>query len=288
MRPSPGKAFAQSFEIGEHDLSPSAVAKLFAEDGAAAYQRGVLAGPYERSVIGCKWCEEAGHEIEMAWNEDAQRYEGYCVDAGLVMANESDLRVYRFMPTVFLDWLAEACETVGTPQTLVDGVLFFLGEARLGERYWSLFAARDLNDATHRHDVLERLKLGAGKSNGLVLVAERPGILDTYMDRHKFARLEDVFDFTDGRPILDEDYVRERLSGRDGPSKVKSEDIAFRIFEACVADAGKLPRGKALIEIVISKWPKNRRPIKRSQINVYRKTFEARSSGRPESDAKPD
>jgi len=128
---------------------------------------GALKGGATLTSIACAACDD-DHLVDLEYDSTAGTWYHYCTWAGIVTVARDDLVTY----VLDWDWLVSQLAELLSIQRLemarlIDGVMWRLGTARLGTRFWTAVLVRDVE--RNLDAILEQLQRAGRVHPGLLL-----------------------------------------------------------------------------------------------------------------------
>ena len=196
--------------------------RRWGEAGATLLRWGALKDGETLTSLVCEACDDH-HIVELEYDPVAGTWRHYCGSAGFVTVDADDLVTYALDQDWLMSRLAELLAIHRLePACLIDGVMWRLGTARLGTRFWTAVLVRDVE--RHLNAILEQVQL-AGREHPSLLLSSSPA--------------------TPGRIVLPNDYrwlpLRQLLHADDGELAVRKKVL----MDALRVRRPEEPRGKA-------------------------------------------
>lgn len=187
------------------------------EAGTTLLNWGALGPGATLTSIACSACDE-DHIVDLEFDATAGTWRYYCTWAGYVEADADELVTYAFDQ----DWLtSRLAELLSIRQlmstTLIDGVMWRLGTARLGTRFWTAILVRDVD--RHLNAIDEQVRLLGRGHPGLLLSSTTNVPTSPRPNDCRWLPLRQLLDAEGNRLAVHETAIVDalRVRKRDGP-----------------------------------------------------------------------
>ena len=141
--------------------------RRWGDAGETLLRWGALKNGETLTSVACQACDD-DHIVELDYDSASGTWRHYCGSAGLVTVDADDLVTYALDQDWLMSRLAEllAIHRLETA-CLIDGVMWRLGTARLGTRFWTAVLVRDVERQLDA--IVEQVQIAGRGHEGLLL-----------------------------------------------------------------------------------------------------------------------
>lgn len=269
---------AQCYDLGDVEYTERRLEASFGYEWGALCETSIFGPPLQRDRAVCP-CPAGDHQAIITHRDKKGSYRARCpLPRGpSYKLPASEVEIHKFSADAFEKMVGKA---IGIREwknwDVFPDCCRYLGDAQLGTTIYPVFLLRAASSAETLSASVEISRKGIGKTGGLFLCLNMPPDALTAVNKHAFARFEDVFELDNGRLSKRAKVIREAL-GTSRIQKMKpaaSAALLLILIDDFIDEHGKRPSISELIIYSENHWLEDQDPPKKAKcsqaLNIHK------------------